>query len=617
MSATAAEIAALSRRALLRASAVAGGIAALGSLPERRSFAQIRTEPRGPQEADFVFRGGAIFTAEGKPAEAVAVRNGTISYVGSAVGADDLVGRSTRTIDLDGKLLLPGFVEGQIHPILGAALVQGVNVQYATRQETLDALKAWRDRVGSVGSVRGYGWCYSAFGPYGPSKSDLDPLWPDTPVVLLSVDMRAAWANSTALERAGIVRGVHDPIPGLSFFQRDAGSGEPTGYVIGLPAVLQLVRAAMPIDSRTIAAALEGWLARAAAEGITSLFDAGIEVVSDKEGLSFYESLEQTGRLPCRIVACHLFNHPEIDPMPKVRQLRDRSRTGLVRAGALKIALDGTESHYTAALLEPYADWPSARGGLVINASLLRDTVMRADAEGFDVVIKTTGDRAVRIALDAIEAAARANGRRGRRHALTHLGLIADEDLPRFAQLDVIAQFCAQSAVPDAHWQKITLARLGPERAGNGYRLASLLRDGTTVAFGTDWPMAPHGVSFRPLDAIEVAVTRRQIGQPQETALSPADEALTLEQAVIANTLGAARLLRLDDQVGSIAVGKRADLVVLDRDIFKMAPHQIHEAKVLMTLMNGAVRYERASALTLPVPLPDVAAPVALTPSRP
>ncbi len=603
-----------SRRSILRATAGFGAATFAEGLRARPGFAQAGSLQRKPHEADFIFRDGPIFTADSKQpwAKAMAVRDGLITYVGEPEATDDFVGRSTRVISLEGRLLIPGFVEGQIHPILGAALSQGVNVQYPTREETLEALASWRNRVGNVDVVRGYGWRYSAFGPYGPIRTDLDALWPDTPVVLLSIDARAAWANTAALRAARITRGVPDPVPGFSFFQRDARTGDPTGYVIETPAVMRLMQGAAPLTPSMISAALEDWMPRAAAQGITSLFDAGIGIMQDKDGLALYEAMERAKRLPCRIVACYSFDNPEIDPMPPVRRLRDRARTELVRAGVLKIVLDGTEAQYTAALLDPYTDRPAARGNLVINPGLARDTVMRADAEGFDVLFHAAGDRAVRIALDAIEAAIRANGRRSRRHTIARLSLVADEDIPRFAELGVTAQFSAQGAVPDAYWDKIVGPRLGAERGANTYRMASLLGAGATVSFGTDWPMAGHRITFSPLDAIETAVTRRQIGRPEEKPLAPAREALTLHQAIVANTLSAARQLRLDDRIGSITVGKSADLVVFDRNIFESPSHQIHDAKVSLTMMNGVIRHERTASLSLPIPAAE-SAPAALT----
>ena len=564
--------------------------------------AQGSTQSRGPNDADFVFRNGPVFTAGDDQlwAKAVAVRDGAIIHVGEEAGLEGRIGPLTRTVDLAGKLLLPGFVEGQIHPVVGSILTQGINVQYATREDTLQALAEWRDKLGKVDAVRGFGWRYSAFDQNGPNKADLDALWPDTPVVLLSSDMHAGWVNSAALARAGMGRDTPDPAPGYSFFARDK-TGDLTGFVIELPALMQVMERATPVTVPLVASALEEWMPKAAAEGITALFDGGIQLIPDKDGHDLYDAMEKARHLPCRIVGCHNFYKPDEDPLPFLRRQRDRSRTELIRAGVLKMILDGRETQYTAAMQTPYSDRPATSGKLLLNPGLARDVMLRADAEGFDVVFHAAGDYAVQVALDTVAAAIKANGKRDRRHTIANLTIVSDEDISRFADLGVIAQFSAQGAAPDAFWQKVTQPRWGAERAARTYPIGSLLRAGVTVTFGTDWPEMSHRTTYRPLDAIEIAVTRCQIGNTDQEPLAPAGEAIKLEEAVRASTLSAARQLRLDSKVGSIEMGKRADLVVLDRNIFDGPASQIHEAKVQMTLMNGVVRYERSSGLTLPV----------------
>ncbi len=582
-----------SRRSLLRATAgFAGAATALGTLSSS-ARAQLNSPP-GANEADFVFSGGRVFTADSAHpwAEAVAVRGNRILYVGNATGVEPYLAPSTRVVDLKGKLLLPGFVEGHIHPIVGAALTHGVDLQYDTREETLKVLAAWRDRAGKVPVVRGFGWRYGAFPASGPVKADLDKLWPDTPVMLIAVDGHSAWVNSTALKMARVTAETPDPLPGFSIFQRDAKTGEPTGWLIEVPAVIRVMQAAAPITVEFISTALEAWMAQAAAAGITSLFDAGMQVVEDEVGLRLYEDLERAKKLPFRVIASYYHNDPEVDPMPHVRRLRDRARTELVHARILKLNIDGVDAQYTAAMLDPYSDRPGTRGNTILNPALARDLVIRADAEGFDVHFHAIGDRAVRLALDAVEAAIKANGQRDRRHAIAHMGLIADDDLPRFVDLGVIAQFSAQWAVPDRYWTNVTSVRWGQARAARTYRFGSVLRSKAAVSFGTDWPAAAHRSTFQPLDGIEAAVTRCELGKGDQTPLSPAQERITLEEAVRANTIAAARQLRLDDKVGSLASGKRADLVVLDRDIFKMPPEEIHTARVLLTMMNGVIRHE-------------------------
>lgn len=587
-----------SRRSLLRATAgigaTIGATAALGKLAQAQSFVPVLPPPR---QSDIVFSNGKVFTADAEHpwAEAVAVRGNTIIYVGNSAGAEPYLAPPTRVIDLKGRLLLPGFVEGHIHPIVGAAVTHGIDLQYDTREQTLQALKDWRDRNGKVDVVRGFGWRYSAFAADGPSKADLDELWPDTPVFLLAVDAHSGWVNSRALQLAKIGRDTPDPLPGFSTFKRGT-DGEPTGWLIEVPAVLQVMQAAAPITREFIAQALEEWLPKAAAAGITSLFDAGIQIMPEVDGLQLYESLEQARKLPFRVVTCHYHNDPEDDPLPRARRLRDRARAGTVGAGVLKLNIDGVDAQYTAAMLDPYSDRPGTKGEIVFNAALLRDIVTRADAEGFDVHFHAIGDRAVRASLDAVQAAIRANGARVRRHTIAHCSLIDDSDLPRFAELGVIAQFSAQWAVPDPYWKQITRARWGDDRAAKTYRIGSLLRSRASVSLGTDWPAASHRSTFRPVDALEAANTRNEPGEADQAPLRPADERLTLEQALRANTIGAAHQLRLEKLVGSITVGKRADLVLLDRDIFESPPHQIHQAEVQLTMMNGVIRHEAKEA---------------------
>jgi predicted amidohydrolase YtcJ len=577
----------------------------LGALATPLAASSVRAQgtvkARGPNDADFVFRNGPVFTASNDRlwAKAVAVRDNAIIHVGDEAGLDGRIGPLTRTIDLAGKLLLPGFIEGQIHPVVGSVLTQGINVQYATREETLHALAAWRDSLGKVDAVRGFGWRYSAFDQNGPNKADLDALWPDTPVVLLSSDMHAGWVNSAALARAGLDQNTPDPAPGYSFFARDK-TGDLTGFVIELPAMMQVIERATPITVALVASALEEWMPKAAAEGITALFDGGILLIPEGDGHDLYDAMEKAKRLPCRIVGCHNFYKPEEDPLPFLRRQRDRSRTELIRAGVLKMILDGRETQYTAAMLTPYSDRPAFSGKLLLNPGLARDVMLRADAEGFDVVFHAAGDYAVQVALDTVAAAIKANGKRDRHHVIANLTIVSDEDIKRFADLGVIAQFAAQCAAPDVFWQRVTQPRWGAERAARTYPIASLLRAGVIVTFGTDWPEMGHRITYRPLDAIEVAVTRREIGNTDQEPLPPAGEAIKLEEAVMASTISAARQLRLDSKVGSIETGKRADLVVLDRNIFDGPASQIHDAKVQMTLMNGVVRYERTLGLSLP-----------------
>ena len=339
---------------------------------------------------------------------------------------------------------------------------------------------------------------------------------------------------------------------------------------------------------------LADWLPKASAAGITSVYDAGVPPIGSDQGaiIAVYSELEKQGRLPFRVVASYLLKAPPIgDAVSSTQALSRRFDSELVQARVLKMLGDGTPGGYTAWLTEPYADKPDSIGtspfSLAEWTSLIRD----ADRAGIDVHVHACGERAAHVALDAFEAAIAANGPRDRRHAIAHNVLTDDVDIPRFGRLGVFAQFSANwmSADPDT---VDSLTRLyGPARQSKIYRPKSILAAGGAVTFGSDWPAAGYVSTYRPLDAIQVAVTRKLVGKPDAPALGPAAERLDVAEAIHAATLAGARQIRLDDRVGSIEPGKRADLIVLRTNLFDVPPHAIAATPVDMTMMNGRVTH--------------------------
>lgn len=547
------------------------------------------------KSSDYVFKDGKVYTVDSKQpwADAVAVLGKKIVYVGSNEGAKEFTGSGTKVIDLKGAMLLPGFIEAHIHALVGAIMTLGVDLQYDTREEILKALEAYRNEIGEgPGLVRGFGWRYNAFPATGPRREDLDKIWPDRPVVLLAIDCHSAWVNSKALEAARIGRDTPDPFPGFSYFQRDARTGEATGYLVETPVLLQVLTQIEPYTEQFISGAVERWLPLASAAGITGIFDAGAPIFQDQgQGLQIYTDLENCGKLPFRVVGCYLYNNPEQDPLPLIRDLRRRFHSELVEASTLKILLDGGDPQYTAAMLAPYSDKPGDSGTTQLPPDLFKKIVRQADAEGIDVHVHSYGDRATRLSLDALEEAARANGARDRRHTLCHLILVDPEDAPRFGKLGVIGQFSIQWAVPDVYWKEVQLVRWGEERARRVYRPLSLLKTGARVTFGTDWPAAGYYSTFKPLEAIQIGTTRQELRKPDGGILPPGAERLSIAQLIRGYTLDAAYQVRLDDRVGSIEVGKQADLIVLEKDLFEVPPAEIAATRVLLTMMNGKVRH--------------------------
>jgi predicted amidohydrolase YtcJ len=298
--------------------------------------------------------------------------------------------------------------------------------------------------------------------------------------------------------------------------------------------------------------------------------------------------LEDQKRLPFRVVASYLVNGPPVrDATAHALDLAKRISTNLVQAHFLQIIGDGTQQGYTAWLVEPYADKPDSVGASPFSEAEWKSMIADADRAGVDVHVHACGERTARTALDAFEAAIAANPPRDRRHAIAHNVFTEDSDIPRFGKLGVAAQFSANWMTADADTLDILTQRYGPSWQSRIYRPKSILRAGGRVSFGTDWPAAGYFSTYKPLDSIQVAVTRQQIGVKNAPVLKPADERLDLAEALYAGTMAPAHQLRLDDRIGSIKVGKRADLIVLDRNLFDIDPHEIAATLVDMTMING------------------------------
>jgi predicted amidohydrolase YtcJ len=547
--------------------------------------------------ADYVFKNGAVYTIEtGNPkAEAVAVTGKQIAYVGDNQGAAAFVGPDTKVIDLKGRMLLPGFVESHIHPWM-SFLTQGADLQTDSVDELLARVKAWADAHPDAKVVRGFGWRYTLFPTTGPDKAALDKLFPDRPVLLLGIDGHSAWVNSKTLAVAGIDAKHPDPVPGLSYYQRDPKTNEPTGWVVETVAEQEVLAKLDPPTPEAVFSAVRETLPQFAAAGITAAWDAGIAVLPAEQGYAGYQQLEQEGRLPIRVVGSYYWNNPAVtDPVPLVLELRKKFDSELVQVRALKIMFDGGEAQHTAVMLQPYADRPGFLGDYALDPKLVSAAMMKAQANGLDTQAHSYGDATTRTYLDAVEAARKAYPDSPSRHTVAHGVFLSDQDVPRFAQLNVTYQTSAEWLMPDPTMKR-TAGIVGEDLAFRElYRANSVLKAGGRVALGTDWPASGYVSTYRPLDAIQVAITRAimpQYGKDQfAPVLPPADERITLDQALKANTLDAAYVLDMEDRIGSLEVGKLADIVVLEKDLHAIAPSEISTTKVDLTMMNGRITH--------------------------
>ena len=531
--------------------------------------------------ADTVFVNGRVYTVDANRswAEAVAVDDGAIVYVGSSAGAQEFIGSDSAVVDLDGRMMMPAFQDSHVHPISGGIEASACDLN------GLPGLPEYRSTIAEYAAanpdvewILGGGWLMSEFGPGGsPGKSILDELVADRPVFLTSADGHSGWANSRALEIAGITKDTPDPVDGI--IDRDPESGEPIGSL--QEGAMSLVRVHIPAE--TLADRQQG--IRYSRDmfhryGITSIQDASV----NRGGLEAYRSLEQAGELNLRVVASLWWDRNRgLDQVDELIALREEfDEGGLLRPTTVKIMEDGVMENYTAAMLEPYLIPNGSRGIPMVEPELLKRAVTALDAEGFQVHFHTIGDAAVRYAFDAIEEAQIENGPLGNRHHLSHIQMFDPADIPRFAELDAIANFQPLWAYADEYVTDLTIPFIGEERARWMYPIKSVLDTGAIVAFGSDWSVS----TANPFPQIETAVTRRGAFDEPMPVFIP-EERIDLETALVAFTINAAYVNKQEDKTGSIEVGKLADLIVLDRNLFEIEPADISETRVLLTLFAG------------------------------
>lgn len=551
------------------------------------------------EHADLVLRNTAVYTVSPSApwAEAVAIRDGRIRHVGDDAGVAGWIGPQTTVLDLPGRMVLPGFQDAHVHPHASGVEFQQCPLFDGQRAEDyLAAVAACDARLPEGAWLVGAGWLLSAFPPDGiPHKRLLDGVVADRPVVLISADGHSAWTNSRALAAAGIDSKTPDPPKGR--IDRDAATGEPVGS-FQETAIELVTRHVPPPDDGTLERGLRHALATLNGLGITAWQDASVRVANDPvRALETYGRLAERGELTAHTVLSLLWdNERGLEQIPEIAAARAASGRRGVDAGTVKIFLDGVIEAQTSALLEDYTDRPGFRGELQVDPAVLRQAVAALDADGFQVHIHAIGDAAVRAALDAFAYAREKNGPGRNRHHVAHLQLIHPDDVPRFAALDVTANFQPLWSFEDAYIVDLTYPRLGPGRSRWIYPINAVLRAGARVAFGSDWSVS----SVNPLEGIEVAVTRMGPNGETDTPFLP-EQRISLEDAIRAYTLNAAYLNRLDDRTGSIEAGKLADLIVLDRNLFRIDPQEISEARVLLTLFAGrpvAGSFEAAAGAT-------------------
>ncbi|MGZ5295785.1 MAG: amidohydrolase [Actinomycetota bacterium] len=543
--------------------------------------------------AELLFVNGPVYTVDAARSwmSAVAVKAGRIVAVGGEDEVRSWNGPRTEVVDLAGRMLLPGFQDAHIHPP-----GSGLEMLRCDLSE-IYALDAYQRIIADHAAadpgapwILGGGWSMDVFPGGTPTKEALDAIVPDRPAFLTNRDGHGAWVNSRALELAGITRDTPDPGDGR--IERTV-DGEPSGTL--QEGAMALIGAVAPTDTdEDYAAGLKVAQSYLHSLGITAWQDAIVGIDDSYRTLDTYARAAGNGELTARVVGALWWDrYRGIDQIEGLVDARARATVGRFAPTSVKIMQDGIIENFTAATLTPYLDahgHPTENRGIsFVDPELLKQVVTQLDALGFQAHFHALGDRAVREALDAIEAALIANGPSDNRHHLAHIQIVHPDDIPRFHRLGAVANGQPLWAAHEGQMDNLTIPFIGPERTSWQYPFASLVRAGAVLAFGSDWSVS----SPNPLREMTVAVERRV---PAEAAGS-FDEALTevflpeeridLATAIRAFTMGAAYVNHLDDVSGSIEAGKYADLTVIDQNLFEIPSNEIWKAKVELTFVEG------------------------------
>lgn len=542
-----------------------------------------------PMEADLILSGAEVYTPGGW-AQALAVKNGVIIAVGDQASVDRHKSARTRTLDLRGATVLPGLHDMHVHP-MGAGL-QDKQCRFAQGTpgpQVIDAVQACVAKRAKGEWVTGGQWDAASFGDRPPHRSDLDRVSPDNPVVLTDISGHSTFANSKALEITGINAATPNPPGGI--IERDS-KGEPTG-VLRESAAGMVRRHVPPPSLQEITDGLHASIERMLSHGITSFTDAGVS----EETMQAYAALADQGKLKPRVRGCIMwrpvvFSAGDAAPANPVerRNLYTRDR---FTPDCIKVVLDGvpTDGH-TAAMVEPYADAtdagdPRAKGLLMVPQETLDKAVTEFDAKGLTVKFHAAGDAAVRAGLNAIEAARKANGFSGRLHDVGHNSFVQMDDIKRGRSIAATFEMSPYIWYPNPIIPDIAKA-VGAERMRRWIPVKDAIDAGALVVPGSDWPVVPE---VNPWIGIETLVTRERLGGGGE-ALGAAEK-ITMQQAIDMFTVNAARQMGNSATTGRIENGLLADLIVLDRNPFKVPVTEVHKTRVNMVIVNGEIVYER------------------------
>ncbi|MCF2528233.1 amidohydrolase [Yinghuangia soli] len=546
--------------------------------------------------ADLVLFNGPVFTVDParRWASAVAVRGGRIV----AVGHDEvreLVGPGTETIDLKGRLLVPGFQDAHVHPVFAGLTMSRCDLSEAeTQEESVATVAAYAAANPDTEWILGGGWSFDAFPNGLATRQMLDAVVPDRPVYLPVRDGHSAWVNTRALELAGLDKNSPDPADGRIEREPD---GTPSGVLH--EGAMGLVGEHAPTPTR------DDYL-KGLADGQAYLHSLGITAWQDAivggfggwdDQFDIYTEAAASGLLTARVRGALWWDREQgAEQLDFLLDRRARGNVGRFNAGTVKLMQDGITENFTAGIAESYLDACGCQTGnkglSMVDPEKLREYITLLDANGFQVHFHAIGDRAVAEVLDSVAAARAANGRNDLRHHVAHVQIVNPVDVPRFRELDVAVNMQPLWAAHEKQMDELNIPFLGAERASWQYPFRSFQQAGAVLAAGSDWSVSTPD----PMAGIHVAVNRRVPGREgSDYPVFLPEQRLDLATAIAAYTAGSAYVNHLDE-TGSIEVGKLADLTVLDRNPFDGPSDAIYETGTAITFVEGERVYAAGNA---------------------
>jgi hypothetical protein len=538
----------------------------------------------GKDMADLILINGTVHTLDpARPrAEAVAVRDGRILKVGTAAEVRGLAGKETRTIDLTGGFVLPGFIDSHTHFLNGGFSLSSIQLRDVRTREEFAAKVAAKVKDLDKGEwIQNGDWDHELFTPVElPRREWIDSVSPDNPVCVNRYDGHMVLANSAALRIAGITNST--PVPPGGEIVKDPLTGAPTGILKDAAAELVYRHIPEPSWKEKLKAAGAA-LKQAAEHGVTSVHE-----MADASSFEVYQELLREGKMTARLYVYIPIN--DVDIFARLK-LKTPFGNDYLKIGGLKGFVDGSLGSATAYFFEPYTDDPKTSGLLapqMFPEGIMEKRILEADKAGLQVAIHAIGDRANSLLLDLYEKAAAQNGPRDRRWRIEHAQHLRPQDIARFGNLGVIASVQPYHAYDDGRWAE---KKIGKERARYTYPFKSLLDDGAVLAFGSDWTVAP----LDPISGIYAAVTRATSDGKNPGGWVP-EEKISIEDAIKGYTTGGAFAEFAEKDKGTIRSGMLADLVVLDRDLFKVPAERLMDVKVVLTIVGGKVVHDGRTA---------------------